>query len=60
LTLPVIFKVREHALSIVHVLDGRWSVSVDGAPVSGTFRTQVEAWEAGVRVADAQDRPRGP
>lgn len=55
LALPVVFKVGEHALSIANLSDGRWTVSVDGGPASQTFRTQVEAWEAGVRVADASD-----
>lgn len=54
-SLPVVFKVREHALSIVYVADGRWTVSVDDVPVSRTFGTQVEAWEAGVQAADGQD-----
>jgi hypothetical protein len=50
--------VREHALSITAVSEGRWIVSVDGGPVLGTFGSQVEAWEAGVRAADLRDRQR--
>jgi hypothetical protein len=53
---PVVFNVGEHALRIVNAANGRWTVSVDGGPASGTFGTQVEAWEAGVREADTQDR----
>jgi len=60
LALPLLFKVGEHALSIVYVADGRWTVSVDGGPASQTFMTQVEAWEAGVRAADQQDRQPRP
>jgi hypothetical protein len=56
LTLPVQFKVGEHALSISFVSEGRWTVSVDGGPPSRTYQTQVEAWEAGVRTADEKDR----
>jgi hypothetical protein len=37
-------------------MEGRWSVVVDGAPLSGTYRTQADAWEAGVRDADRRDR----
>jgi hypothetical protein len=55
---PEVFRVREHTLIVMFVADGRWSVSVDGGPASGTFGTQVEAWEAGVLAADGQDRPR--
>jgi hypothetical protein len=50
--------VREHALSIASVAEGRWTVSVDGGPELGTFGSQVEAWEAGVRAADLRDLPR--
>jgi hypothetical protein len=53
----VTFMVRSHALSISCVATGRWTVSVDGGPASGTFGTQVEAWESGVRTADDRDRP---
>jgi hypothetical protein len=60
LALPVTFKVGTHTLSIAFVSEGRWTVSVDGGPASGTFRTQVEAWEEGVRLADGQDRAPSP
>ncbi len=51
---PEVFMVLEHSLSIIFVSEGRWSVSVDSWPVPGTFGTQAEAWEAGVRTATAQ------
>jgi len=57
-TLPVDFLAGEHRLSILCVAVGRWTVSVDGLPVGGSFRTQVEAWEAGVRAAEAKGPPR--
>jgi hypothetical protein len=50
---PVTFMVGTHALSVVMLQEGRWSVGVDGAPPSGMYRNQVEAWEEGVRRADA-------
>jgi hypothetical protein len=56
--LPITFLAGEHALSILRVADGRWTVSVDGLPVAGSFRNQVEAWEAGVRAAGAKGPPR--
>lgn len=59
LSLPVVFRVGQHALAIGQLAEGRWNVSVDGAPPAGPYATQVEAWEAGVRLADAADRP-GP
>jgi hypothetical protein len=52
---PEVFMVREHALSIASMAEGRWTVSVDGGALSGTFGSQVEAWEAGVRAADAHE-----
>jgi hypothetical protein len=58
--IPVVFRAGEHALSIAAEIEGRWTVSVDGGPASQTYRTQVEAWEAGVRLAAELDQPRGP
>lgn len=55
---PEVFTVLGHSLSVTCLVEGRWAVSVDGGPVSGTFGTQVEAWEAGVRAADTRDRLR--
>jgi hypothetical protein len=56
LSLPVVFRVGAHALRIRHEAEGRWTVSVDEGPASRPYPTQVEAWEAGVRLADEQDR----
>jgi len=50
--------VREYALSITSMAEGRWTVSVDGGPLLGTFASQVEAWEAGVRATDLRDLQR--
>jgi len=58
LRLPVVFQVGAHVLRIVHVAEGRWTVSVDEGPPSQLHPTQTEAWEAGVRIADQLDRPR--
>jgi hypothetical protein len=55
---PEIFMAREHVLTIVHQPEDHWTVSVDDRLIPGTFETQVEAWEAGVRAADLQDRLR--
>ena len=55
---PEIFLAREHVLTIVRQPEGHWTVSLDGRPLPGGFETQVEAWEAGVRSADLQDRLR--
>jgi hypothetical protein len=54
--LPVLFQVGSHVLRIVHVAEGRWTVSVDEGPPSQLYATQTEAWEAGVRFADERDR----
>jgi len=56
LRLPVTFQVGSHALRIVNVAEGRWTVSVDEGPASQFHSTQTEAWEAGVRIADQHDR----
>jgi hypothetical protein len=56
LSMPVVYRVGEHALRIGQIAEGRWNVSVDGGPVAGPYATQVEAWEAGVRLADSADR----
>jgi len=38
------------------VMEGRWTVAVDDSPVPGSYRTQADAWEVGVREADRLDR----
>jgi hypothetical protein len=53
---PEIFMVRDHALSITCLAEERWTVSVDGGPVPGTFRTRAVAWEAGVRATATQEK----
>lgn len=50
------FEAGKHVLRLSKVMEGRWSVAVDEAALSGTFRTQAEAWEAGVREADRLDK----
>ncbi len=50
------FNAGRHVLRLSRVLEGRWSVAVDEAVLSGCFGTQAEAWEAGVREADRLDR----
>ena len=52
------FVALAHSLAITCVADSRWTVSVDGDPVPGTFRSRAEAWAAGVREADARSRLR--
>lgn len=56
--LPAAFEVGPHMLSLSLKPDWRWTVTVDGAPFPGTFDTQVEAWEAGVREAARADAAR--
>jgi hypothetical protein len=51
------FEVGRHVARVTRVMEGRWSVEVDGVPVPGTHRSQADAWEAGVREADRIDRP---
>ena len=60
LSLPVVYRVGAHVLSIVFVAEGRWTVRVDDGEPSRTYPTQVEAWEAGVRTADEMDRQPSP
>jgi hypothetical protein len=55
---PEVFMVLGHSLSIGYVAQGRWTVSVDGAPVPGSFGSKVEAWEAGVRATGVQEQQR--
>jgi hypothetical protein len=58
-SLPATFRVGEHELQLARVNEGRWLLSVDGAQVDGSYRSEAEAWEAGVREADRRDRARG-
>jgi hypothetical protein len=53
---PAIFQAGEHTLRIALAQDWRWTVTVDEARIEGSFMTQVEAWEAGVREAARLDQ----
>lgn len=54
---PTHFVVGDHTLTVFMVQEGRWTVGVDGGPAStDSYRSQVEAWEAGVRLADSLPR----
>jgi hypothetical protein len=53
-----VFKALDHYLVITSLVDGLWTLSVDGKPVLQAFGTRAEAWEAGVRAIDIQDRQR--
>jgi hypothetical protein len=58
-TRPTTFQVGDHALVVTKIAEHRWSVAVDTQPVGGTYDTQAEAWEAGVRDAARIDAARG-
>jgi len=58
---PTAFAVRDHGVVVAQVMPAwRWTVSVDGSLLDGTFQTQAEAWEAGVREAERLDQARAP
>lgn len=50
------FQVGQHVLRVSKVMEGRWAIAVDEAALPSTFRTQADAWEAGVREADRIDK----
>jgi hypothetical protein len=54
------FEVGAHILHVTKVMEGRWTVTVDGGGVSDSYMTQAEAWEAGVREAARLDRLSAP
>lgn len=54
--IPSTFEVGRHLVRVLKLNEGRWSVSVDDAPLPSTYATQAEAWEGGVREADRLDR----
>jgi hypothetical protein len=54
--LPVSFEVGRHLARVTRVMEGRWTVKVDDIEVAGSYRSQADAWEAGVREADRLDR----
>ena len=50
--LPITFEAGAHQLTLTLGQDWRWTLVIDGQPHhGGTFPTQAEAWEAGVREA---------
>ncbi len=55
-SVPSSFQVGSHLIQVLKVMEGRWTVSVDGVSVQRSYATQAEAWEAGVREADRMDR----
>lgn len=58
-TRPTTFVVGDHSVVVTKISEGRWAVAVDEHPVGGTYDTQAEAWEAGVRDAARIDVARG-
>jgi predicted metalloprotease with PDZ domain len=56
---PVVstFHVGAHVVRLSKLMEGRWAVAVDEGTLATSYRTQADAWEAGVREADRLDRP---
>lgn len=53
---PTTFLVGDHALVLGEIATTwRWTATMDGRLLEGTFRSQAEAWEAGVREAERVD-----
>jgi hypothetical protein len=50
--LPVVFQAGTHTLTLRMLRVGCWTVAVDHMPPEGSYASQVDAWEAGVRQAD--------
>jgi hypothetical protein len=57
-TRPTTFEAGGHQLVVAKVMEGRWTVAVDGRLLDASFQTQAEAWEAGVREAHRLDAVR--
>ncbi len=58
-TAPVVassFHVGAHVIRVTKIMEGRWTFAIDEQASSGSYATQAEAWEAGVRDADRLDR----
>jgi hypothetical protein len=55
--LPVSFQAGAHVVRVTKVMQGRWTMAVDGGESAGSYATEADAWEAGVREADRIDRP---
>lgn len=58
---PTAFLVGDHSLLLAeNTTTWRWTATMDGRLLEGTFSSQAEAWEAGVREAalvDGAPRP---
>jgi hypothetical protein len=50
------YHVADHVVRVTKVLEGRWTAAVDENEVLGSYGTQADAWEAGVREVDRLDR----
>jgi hypothetical protein len=50
------FDIGRHVLRLMQGAAG-WSASVDGLPSGGSYASQAEAWQAGVRAALALEGP---
>ena len=55
-SVPATFQVGRHLVKISQSVEQRWAVAVDDVALPHWYRTQAEAWEAGVREADRVDR----
>ncbi|MGC3997553.1 MAG: DUF2188 domain-containing protein [Anaeromyxobacter sp.] len=50
--LPITFEAGKHTLTLTLGEDWRWTLAIDGQRhTEGTYPTQAEAWEAGIREA---------
>jgi hypothetical protein len=58
--LPVSFQAGRHVVRVTKVMQGRWSMALDDGEPVGSYATEADAWEAGVREADRLDRAAGP
>jgi len=58
---PTPFMVGDHSLLLAQLMPSwRWTATMDGRLLDGTFQSQAEAWEAGIREADRVDRASSP
>lgn len=53
------FEVGMHVIRVTKITEGRWLASVDDTLCGTGFTSSAEAWEAGVRLADQNDRRDG-
>ena len=54
--IPTSYEIGRHLVKVSKVMEGRWTVAVDEGQVPGSYRSQADAWEAGVREVDRIDR----